>query len=147
MSEQGTLLSTSREHIQAVQPEGWPRPRGYSNGMLASGTTVHIAGQIGWDEKEQFASEEVADQFAQALRNVVAVVRAAGGEVQDIVRLTAFITDLNAYRSNIKSIGAAYREIMGKHFPAMAFIGVSELVEPRAKVEIEATAVLATTAE
>ncbi len=137
-----TLRATSRPHIQAVQPAGWPRPRGYSNGMLAHGSSIHVAGQIGWDETETIVSDDFSVQFQQALSNVVAVIRAAGGQPQDIVRLTIYATDLDAYRNHIPAIGAAYRAVLGKHFPAMALVGVAGLVEPRAQVEIEAVAVL-----
>jgi enamine deaminase RidA (YjgF/YER057c/UK114 family) len=128
--------------IQIVQPSDWPRPRGYANGVVASGRTLYVAGQIGWDAQEQLVSDALTAQFRQALSNVLTVVEAAGGRVQDIVRLTIYCCDLDAYRSDHKAIGAGYREVMGKHFPAMALLGVSGLVEPGALVEIEATAVL-----
>lgn len=127
--------------LRAVQPEGWPRPRGYSNGMEGRGV-VYVAGQIGWDATETMVSDDFVAQFRQALANVVAVVEAAGGEVKDIARLTIYVTDLDAYRGRIAEVGPAYREVLGKHFPAMALLGVAGLVEPRAKVEIEATAIL-----
>ena len=130
------------ERIETVQPEGWAKPRGYSNGMVGRGRTLCVAGQIGWDGQGVFVGEDLVSQFGQALRNVVAVVEAAGGSAKDIVRLTIYVTDLDAYRENLKPIGAAYREALGKHFPAMALLGVAGLVEPRAKVEIEATALL-----
>jgi enamine deaminase RidA (YjgF/YER057c/UK114 family) len=129
--------------IETVEPEGWPRPRGYSNGMVASGRVLYVAGQIGWDASGAFVGDDMLSQFRHALANVLTVVRAAGGEATDVVRLTAYLVDLDAYRSDLRGFGAAYREIMGKHFPAMAFVGVAGLVEPRALVEIEATAVLA----
>ena len=133
----------ARNHITVVQPEGWKRPRGYANGMAARGTTLYVAGQIGWDAEENFHSDDLVDQFRQALANVKAVVLAGGGEVSDIVRLTMYVTDLPAYRASLRGIGEAYRSVLGKHFPVMALVGVAGLVEPRAKVEIEATAVLA----
>ncbi len=131
-----------KARIETVLPEGWPRPKGYANGMVARGRTLFVAGQIGWDEAGRFAGDDLASQFRQALANVVAVVAAAGGGPGDIVRLTVYLSDLAAYRAGLKAIGAIYREVMGKHFPAMAFVGVAGLVEPRALVEIEATAVL-----
>lgn len=127
---------------EVVQPDGWPRPRGYANGMIGTGRSLWIAGQIGWDENEQIVSDDFVAQFERALRNVVAVVRAAGGAPSDIVRLTIYVTDLDAYRNGIGEVGAAYRTVLGKHFPAMALVGVAGLVHPRAQVEIEATACL-----
>jgi enamine deaminase RidA (YjgF/YER057c/UK114 family) len=128
--------------IETVQPADWPRPRGYANGVVASGRTLYVAGQIGWNEQEQLVSDELVGQFRQALRNVRTVVESAGGRVEDVVRLTIYCCHLDAYRNEVKAIGAAYREVMGKHFPAMALLGVAGLVEPGALVEIEATAVL-----
>lgn len=128
--------------IESVLPEGWPRPPGYSNGIVASGRVLYVAGQIGWDETFTFVGDDMLSQFKQALSNVLAVVRAAGGDATDVVRLTAYLVDLDAYRNDLRGYGLAYREVMGKHFPAMAFVGVSGLVEPRALIEIEATAVL-----
>jgi enamine deaminase RidA (YjgF/YER057c/UK114 family) len=130
--------------VTPVEPEGWPRPRGYSNGMLApvGGRLLFVAGQIGWDAAEQIVSDEIAAQFEQALRNVVAVVAAAGGRADHIARLTIYVTDRQAYVAARKEIGASYRAVMGRHFPTMALVVVVELLEPRARVEIEATAVL-----
>jgi enamine deaminase RidA (YjgF/YER057c/UK114 family) len=127
---------------EKVQPEGWPRPRGYANGVVATGRTLYVAGQIGWDASEQIVGDDLVSQFRQALVNVLAVVTTAGGRAEDIVRMTIYCTDLPAYRSGAAAIGAAWREVLGKHYPAMALVGVAGLVEPRAKVEIEATAVL-----
>ena len=127
--------------MNIVQPPNWPRPRGYANGVVAQGRTVFVAGQIGWNEREEMQSGFVA-QFRQALDNVVAVVRAAGGRPEDIVRVTAYVTDLDAYREGLREIGSAWRSILGKHYPAMALVGVAGLVHPEALVEIEATAVL-----
>jgi enamine deaminase RidA (YjgF/YER057c/UK114 family) len=128
--------------IETVEPRGWPRPRGYANGVVASGRVLYVAGQIGWNEREELVSEALTEQFGQALANVRAVVEAAGGKVEQIVRLTIYVTDLPAYRESARPIGAAYRAVLGKHFPAMALVGVAGLVHPGAKVEIEATAVL-----
>jgi enamine deaminase RidA (YjgF/YER057c/UK114 family) len=103
---------------------------------------VFVAGQIGWDEDQQIGSDDLTVQFRQALRNVLTVVEAAGGAASDIVRLTIYVTDLDAYRSSLAEFGAAYRDVMGKNFPVMALVGVAGLVEIGAKIEIEATAVI-----
>jgi enamine deaminase RidA (YjgF/YER057c/UK114 family) len=126
---------------RVLQPASWPRPRGYANGIVAAGETIFLAGQIGWDAGGKFA-EGLANQVGQALTNIVTLLAEAGGEPQHLVRLTWFVTDLRAYRENQSTIGAAYRRVIGKHFPAMSVIGVSQLVEHAALVEIEATAVL-----
>ncbi len=130
------------KNTETIQPDGWPRPRGYANGMVATGRTLYVAGQIAWDTSEQLVGDDLVSQFRQALANVLAVVEAAGGTAEDIVRLTIYCTDVPAYRNSVREIGAAYREVLGKHFPTMALLGISELVHPGAKVEIEATAVL-----
>jgi enamine deaminase RidA (YjgF/YER057c/UK114 family) len=124
-----------------LQPAAWARPRGYANGVVAAGETIFLAGQIGWDAEGRVA-EGLVNQIAQALTNIVTLLREAGAEPQHLVRLTWFVTDLRAYRDNQGTIGTAYRRVIGKHFPAMSVIGVSQLVEPAALVEIEATAVL-----
>lgn len=128
-----------------VQPEGWPRPRGYSNGVAAEGEQLFIAGQIGWNEREEFVSDDFAEQTAQALRNVVAVLRAAGAGPEHLVRMTWYVTDKREYLAASARIGEAYREIIGKHYPAMTLVQVAALLEDRAKVEIEATAVVSGT--
>ena len=127
---------------RTVQPEGWPRPRGYANGMAASGETLAIAGQIGWDETETIVSDEFLPQFRQTMANVVAVVEAAGGKPEHIISLTIYVKDKNEYISGGKQVGAIYRELMGKHYPTMALVQVVDLLEPRAKVEIAGLAVL-----
>jgi len=127
---------------EAINPSNWPRPSGYSNGMVAEGRFLAISGQIGWDETGQLVGDGFLAQAAQALRNVMAVLRAAGGEAQHLVRLTWYVTDRNEYRQNLQALGAAYREIVGSHFPAMALVQVAALLEDGAEVEIEATAVL-----
>ena len=124
-----------------VNPPGWPRPSGYSNGIVAQGRYVAISGQIGWNERNELVSEDFLGQARQALRNVVAVVRAAGGAPENLVRLTWYVTDKNEYRAALKELGASYREIVGEHYPAMALVQVADLLEEGAKVEIEATAV------
>lgn len=125
-----------------IQPPGWPRPRGYSNGIVATGRMLFIAGQIGWDERNTFVSDRFEDQAAQALRNIVAVLTAAGGEPAHLVRLTWYVVDKRAYNAALMQVGKAYREIIGEHYPVMTLVQVAELLEDRALVEIEATAVL-----
>jgi enamine deaminase RidA (YjgF/YER057c/UK114 family) len=126
-----------------VQPEGWPRPSGYANGMWASGRVVAVAGQVGWDPRTgTFAATDMAGQVSQALKNVAAVLTAAGAGPGDVVRLTWYVTDLRSYEAARPAIGKAYREVFGGHYPAMSVIGVSALLEPGALVEIEATAVV-----
>lgn len=126
-----------------INPSHWPRPSGYSNAMIASGRVVAVAGQIGWDPiTRQLVSDDFVAQTRKALENVVEALRASGAGVQEIVRLTWFITDKRAYVARAKEVGEAYRAVMGKHFPAMSVVVVSALVEDRALVEIEATAVL-----
>lgn len=126
-----------------VHPEGWMKPSGYAHGVTASGRVVVTAGQVGWNPSNgAIETDDFAKQTAQALRNVVAVVRAAGAGPEHIVRLTWFITDRGEYQRARKAIGGAYREIVGQNFPAMSVIVVSGLLEERAKVEIEATAVV-----
>ncbi|MFY9718883.1 MAG: RidA family protein [Candidatus Cybelea sp.] len=127
-----------------IEPDGWPRPRGYANGILAEGHLLAIAGQIGWNARGELAAGFL-DQAKQALRNVVTVLRAAGGEPEHLVRLTWYVTDKREYRENLAALGAAYREIVGAHYPAMALVVVADLLEDGAKVEIEATAVLPAT--
>lgn len=127
---------------ESILPAGWPRPKGYSNGILVSGAgkILYIAGQVGWNEREQIVSADFVDQFRQALRNIVSVLKEAGGEPASIARLTIFVTNKEEYLSRLKDVGAAYREILGKVYPAMALVQVAALVETGAKVEIEATA-------
>jgi enamine deaminase RidA (YjgF/YER057c/UK114 family) len=132
---------------RSILPDGWQRPRGYANGMAAHGELLAVAGQIGWNANEAWDSLEFGPQFRQALANVVAVVEAAGGQVTDIISLTIYVTDKREYIAQIEQVGAAYRELFAKHFPAMALVGVHELLEDRAKVEIQALAVLAPQAQ
>ena len=127
---------------QTLQPEEWPRPKGYANGMAARGRMIFISGQIGWDAQERFASDTLAGQVKQALRNIVRVLKEGGAEPRHLVRLTWFVLSRDAYLSEAGEIGAGYREILGQHFPAMSVVEVRALVEPRALVEIEATAVI-----
>lgn len=125
---------------QEVSVPEWPAPRGYANGRIGRGQPVHVAGQIGWDAQGAFHATELVPQFAQALDNVIAVVRAAGGAPEDIATMTVFVTDIAAYRESPKALGAAWRARLGKHFPAMTLVAVTALVEPEAVVEIQATA-------
>ena len=134
-------MSDSDTGQRVLQPASWPRPRGYANGIAAAGQAVFLAGQVGWDAQGRFA-EGLANQVGQALSNIVMLLAEAGAEPRHLVRLTWFVTDLRAYRENQGTIGTAYRRVIGKHFPTMSVIGVSQLVEPEALVEIEATAVL-----
>ena len=125
-----------------VNPEGWKRPKGYANGVTAEGKTLHVAGQIGWNADQRFVRHDFVGQTVQALENVVSVVESAGGKATDIVRLTWYVVDKSDYLSKRKDVGAAYRRVMGYHFPAMTLVVVSGLVEDEALLEIEATAVL-----
>ena len=129
-------------NLEFVQPEGFAAPRGYANGVVSRGRTLHVGGQIGWDAQQEFHSDDFAEQFTQALDNVLAVVEAAGGRPQDIASMTIFVTDLDAYRAAAKALGPIWRERLGKHYPAMALVGVAGLVEARALVEIQALAAL-----
>ncbi len=128
--------------MRRLQPPGWPEPRGYANGIEASGRLVFVGGQIGWDETGAFPHADLAGQVRQTLRNIVAVLAEAEAGPEHVVRMTWFITDRDAYVSGLREIGAAYREVMGRHFPAMAVVEVTALIEADAKVEIEATAVV-----
>ena len=128
---------------RVLQPEGWPRPSGYSNGVLAQGRQVFIAGQVGWNPRSgKFESADLVDQVAQALRNVLAVLAQADGRPEHVARMTWYLTSRTEYLAHLKEIGTAYRTVMGKHFPAMTAVEVTALVEAQAKVEIEATAVI-----
>lgn len=127
---------------QALLPAGWVKPRGYANGVAARGTQVYIAGQIGWDENARFTSSEFGAQAVQALRNIVAVLEAAGGKPEHLVRLTWYVVDKKEYLASLKEIGAAFRELIGDYDIAMSAVQVVALVEDEAKVEIEATAVI-----
>ena len=123
-------------------PRGWPRPKGYSNAMAARGRIVFTAGVVGWNEQQQFVEKTLAGQFAQTLRNIVAILECDGAYPKNIARLTCYVTSIDEYLASAKEIGASWREIMGKHYPAMALVEVVRLVEKDAKVEIEATAVV-----
>lgn len=128
--------------VEFIEVPGWPKPKGYANGALVSGAkTLYVAGQVGWDERQQMASGFVA-QFAQALDNVLSIVRAAGGGPESVVKMTIYVTDLPAYRAAQRELGAVWRERFGKHFPAMALLGIAGLVEEGALVEIESIAAI-----
>jgi len=128
--------------MEFLNPPGWPRPKGYSNGISASGRLVLTAGVVGWTKDEKFEALDMAGQFRQALENIVAILAEGGAKPEHVVRMTWFITDKKEYLENVREIGGIYREIMGKHFPVMAVIHVSGLMEDEAKVEIETTAVV-----
>ena len=125
-----------------LQPPGWMVPKGYSNGVSTSGRQIYLAGQIGWNESLQVVSSRFAVQTRQALQNIVTLLAQAGGRPEHLVRLTWWVTTLDEYRAEQKEIGAAYRDVIGRHFPPMSVIGIAGLLEPGAKVEIEATAVI-----
>jgi enamine deaminase RidA (YjgF/YER057c/UK114 family) len=125
-----------------LQPPGWARAKGFSNGIAAKGTLVFIAGQIGWTGQGKWEARDFAGQFRQALQNIIAVLKEAQGKPEHIVRLTWYVLDRQEYLNALKPVGEAYRELMGKHFPTMAVVQVGGLVEPEARLEIEATAVI-----
>ena len=127
---------------RALLPPAWPRPRGYANGVAARGQMIFVAGMIGWDANGRFASDDLAEQARQALVNIVAVLAEGGARPEHIVRMTWYVTDKREYIAAYTSIGEAYREIIGRHYPAMTAVEVAALIEDRAKVEIEATAVI-----
>jgi enamine deaminase RidA (YjgF/YER057c/UK114 family) len=128
--------------MKPLCPEGWPRPKGYSNAMAARGRMVFTAGIVGWDETGAFASDTLPGQFAQALRNILTILACDGAGPENIARLTCYVTSIEEYRANLKEIGDAWKAIMGRHYPAMALVEVVRLVEPEALIEIEATAVV-----
>ena len=129
--------------MQVLQPPGWARPKGFSNGIaVRGGTTVYIAGQVGWTADERFEEKSFAGQFRQALANIVAVLAQAGGRPEHLVRLTWYVIDKQEYLAALREVGAAYREIIGRHYPTMAVVQVTGLIEGEARLEIEATAVI-----
>ena len=125
---------------EVIQPEGWLPAKGYANGILAENGTLYIGGQIGWDGDKKFSSNDFVGQMEQALKNIADIVEAAGGNVTDIVRLTWYVTDKREYLARQREVGEAYRRVFGRHFPAMAMLIISGLVEDDALVEIEAEA-------
>ena len=128
--------------MKILQPPGWARAKGFSNGIAAKGNLVFIAGQIGWSGDCKWEARDFAGQFRQAIKNILAVLAEANGKPEHIVRLTWYVLDKKEYLGALKEVGAAYRELMGKHYPTMAVVQVSGLVESQAKLEIEATAVI-----
>ena len=128
--------------MRILQPPDWAPPKGYANGIAARGTTIFVGGQIGWNGQQQFESDDFVTQARQALRNVLAIMAEAGAGPQHITRMTWYVTDKREYVASYRALGAAYREVVGRHFPAMTAVQVAALIEDRAKVEIEATAVV-----
>jgi len=128
--------------MKVLQPAGWPRPKGYSNGISVSGRLIVTGGLVGWDENETFVSDALPGQFAQCLRNILAILAEDGAGPEHIVRMTCYVTDIDAYRASLKEIGEAWKATIGRHYPAMALVAVTSLVEPKALIEIEATAVV-----
>ena len=128
--------------MQILQPPDWAPPKGYANGIAARGTTIFVGGQIGWNVEQQFESDDFVTQARQALRNVLAVLAEAGAGPQHITRMTWYVVDKREYVASYRALGAAYREVVGRHFPAMTAVQVAALIEDRAKVEIEATAMV-----
>ena len=128
--------------MKSLLPPGWPRPKGYANGVSAKGRVIVTAGVVGWTAEERFESEDLVSQFRQVLLNLLAILAEDKAGPEHIVRMTWYVTDIPEYRFSLREIGAVYRELIGKHFPAMAVVGVTALVEPKAKIEIEAMAVV-----
>ena len=128
--------------IKKIQPPDWAEPKGYANGVLARGTLLFVGGQIGWNAQQQFESDDFVAQTRQALQNIAAVLRAGGAGPEHMVRMTWYVVDRAEYVASLKEVGGVYRETMGKNFPAMTCVEVSALVEERARIEIEVTAVI-----
>ena len=128
--------------MKILQPPGWAPAKGYANGIAARGTQIFVGGQIGWNAQQQFVTDDFIAQTAQALRNIVAVLREAGAGPEHMVRMTWFVIDRVEYNARLKELGQVYRDVMGRNFPAMSCVQVAALMEGRAKVEIEVTAVL-----
>ena len=127
---------------KTLQPPGWAKPIGYANGVMARGDVIFVGGQIGWNAQCEFETDDLVGQTAQTLRNIIAVLKEAGAGPEHITSMTWYLTDKKAYKDNLKAIGAAYREVIGRHFPAMAVVQVTALIEDRAKIEIQAYAVV-----
>ena len=132
----------SASHLRFLQPDGWAPPRGYANGVAADGRMVFVAGQVGWNAQRHFETDDLVGQVEQALINIVAVLRSAGAGPEHLVRMTWYVTDKAAYMTRQKELGQIYRNVIGRHYPAMTLLVVAGLLEDRALVEIEATAVL-----
>ena len=132
-----------RRHVlRTLQPTGWAPPKGYANGVAARGTMVFVGGQIGWNAQQEFETDDFVAQARQALANIVAMLREAGAGPEHITRMTWYVIDKREYVASYRALGVAYREIIGRHFPAMTAVEVAALIEDRAKVEIEVTAVM-----
>ena len=127
---------------EILQPPGWPRPKGYANGIAATGRLVFTAGVVGWNEREEFEAETLTDQFEQVLKNIVAILAEASAAPEHLVRMTAYVTNRDEYLREAREIGAAWKRVLGPVYPTMALVEVSRLVEDKAKIEIEATAVV-----
>lgn len=132
--------------LRAINPPGWARPKGYSNAVVGRGTIVMVAGQIGWNAQQQFETDHFVAQLRQALSNTVAVLAAAGAKPEHVARMTWYVTDKRRYLAEMAEVGAAWRDIMGRTYPAMTLLEVSALVEDRALIEIESTAIIPDTA-
>jgi len=128
--------------MKIIHPEGWPRPKGYSNAILTEGRMIFIAGQVGWNQNEKFESLDFVDQTRQALSNILTILRQAGAGAEHIVRMTWFVADANEYNDRLKEVGQVYRDVIGSHYPAMSMLQVAGFVENGACVEIETTAVI-----
>ena len=128
--------------MQILQPPGWVKPKGYTNGIVAEGRLVFVAGQVGWDETETFQVHDFVAQVRQCLKNTLAVLAEAGAGPEHVVRMTWYITDREEYLASLESMGRVYRELMGRHFPTMTMVEVTALIESEAKVEVETTAVV-----
>ena len=128
--------------MRTLLPPGWPRPKGYANGVSARGRTIVTAGVVGWTAEERFEASDLSGQFRQALANILLILAEDNAGPEHIVRMTCYVTDIDEYRSSLAGIGAAWRDTIGRHFPAMAVVAVNALVEPAARIEIEATAIV-----
>ena len=128
--------------MKILQPSNWPKPKGYSNGIAAKGTSIFLAGMVGWNEREEFESLDFVEQTRQALKNILIVLEEAGADASHITRITWYFVDIVEYRASLKQLGAVYKEILGKVYPAMTGIQVAGLVEKDARLEIEVTAII-----
>lgn len=128
--------------MRVLQPAGWPRPKGYANGVSAHGRTIFTAGIVAWDENEHIVAPDLPGQLRQILANMLAILAEDGAFADNVVRMTWYVTDLDEYRSSLAEIGAVWRELMGLNYPAMAVVGVAGLLDPEAKIEIEAIAIV-----
>lgn len=128
--------------MDILNPAGWKRPKGYSNAVAASGRHIHVAGQVGWNAQEEFETDDFAGQVRQALRNIVAVLAEGGAGPEHVARMTWYVVDKREYLEAERDIGRAYREVMGRNYPAMTLVQVADLLEDRARVEIEVTAIV-----